>query len=71
MINEDCICFSVVFMNRKRQQNLEIAKQLEKEGKLAQAQDYYYRAIEITPDLYLPIIRRLRLLNIDFTSLIY
>ena len=66
MIKEDCICFIVVFMNRKRQQNLEIAKQLEKEGTLVEAQDYYYRAIEITPDLYLPIIRRLRLLNIDF-----
>lgn len=53
-------------MRRKRQQNLLIAQQLEKEGKSSEAQDYYYKAVEITPELYLPIIRRLRLLNIEY-----
>lgn len=60
--------FEIVFvlMIRKRQQNLLIAQQLENQGKITEAQEYYYKSIDITPDLYLPIIRRLRLLNISF-----
>lgn len=51
---------------RKRQYYLKVAKQLEREGRITEAQDYYYKSIEITPDLFVPIIHRLRTLNIQY-----
>ena len=31
-----------------------------------EAEEYYYRAIEITYDMYVPLIKRLRALNINY-----
>lgn len=45
---------------------MSLAQQFEKEGKYAEAQECYYKSIEITPDLFLPIIQRLRLLQINY-----
>lgn len=53
-------------ISRVRQSNMEIAQQKEREGKIDEASDYYYRALEISPDLYYPLIAQLKERNIQF-----
>ena len=45
---------------------MEIAQQKEREGKIDEASDYFYRALEISTDLYPPLISKLKELNIQF-----
>ena len=45
---------------------MEIAQQKEREGKIDEASDYFYRALEISPDLYSPLIAQLKERNIQF-----
>ena len=53
-------------ISRARQRNMEIAQQKEREGKIDEASDYFYRALEISPDLYSPLIAQLKERNIQF-----
>ena len=45
---------------------MEIAQQKEREGKIDEASDYFYRALEISTDLYPPLISKLKELSIQF-----
>ena len=45
---------------------MEIAQQKEREGKIDEANDYFYRALEISPDLYPPLIAQLKERHIQF-----
>lgn len=53
-------------MCRRREESLSRAKELEKIGSIAEARNEYYRALEITPELYVPLIRRLQALGIEY-----
>ncbi|KNB42296.1 exonuclease 1 [Blastocystis sp. subtype 4] len=50
----------------RREESLSRAKELEKIGSIAEARNEYYRALEITPELYVPLIRRLQALGIEY-----
>ena len=53
-------------ISRTRRKNLENAQRLEKEGNIEDAQSYYYKALEISPELYSPLIDKLRENNIPY-----
>ena len=53
-------------MARARNSNLQIARQLEAQGRATEACEYYYKAIDITPELYVPLIQQLREHRIDY-----
>ena len=45
---------------------MEKAQQLEQLGKMQEAREEYYHALEITPELYVPLIKRLNALHIQY-----
>ncbi|KAM7456153.1 hypothetical protein BLSTO_03098 [Blastocystis sp. subtype 1] len=49
-----------------RNNNLQMARQLEAQGRVTEACEYYYKAIDITPELYVPLIQQLREHQIDY-----
>ena len=53
-------------MYRRREESLYRARELEQTGDIAEARSEYYKALEITPELYVPLIRRLQALGIDY-----
>lgn len=56
----------VVVISRTRDYNLQMANQLESQGNISEACEYYYKAIDITSELYIPLIQELRSHQIDY-----
>lgn len=50
-------CFLFLFLNRQREANRKKAKEFLIEGKLKEAREYYQRAVDITSEMALDLIK--------------
>ena len=60
------LLFPSLLISRRRDEALSRAQELEQSGNVTEARSEYYKALEITPELYVPLIKRLTLMGIQY-----
>ena len=60
------LLFLSLLISRRRDEALSRAQELEQSGNVTEARSEYYKALEITPELYVPLIKRLTLMGIQY-----